>query len=112
MMPNPKPARVTHLFQKPFRKQKLTSEHSNTGVSSGAASVDILKGRKHILLVHTKLAGLLKSTGKDVEKHLTVGIGVDVAVGFVVEVVAQIMGVDKVSVLRHKSASWRDKDRN
>jgi len=76
-----------------------TREHSNTSVPSLRTGVHILQGSEDILLVDTELASLLESAGEHVEERLTVRVGVYVAMGLVVEVAAELLGIDQVSVL-------------
>lgn len=65
---------------------------------------------KHVLLVDSELSSLLESACENVEEHLTVGVGVDVTMRLVVEVAAELMGIDEVSILppvsARESATW------
>jgi len=60
---------------------------------------DTLDGGEDILLVDTELASLLQVVGKDVKEKLRIGISVAVAMSILIQELAQLIGVDKISVL-------------
>jgi hypothetical protein len=82
------------------QQPQLTSNHSNTGISSMADVVDTLDGSENILLVDTDLASLLQVVGKDVEQQLRVRVGVDMAMGILIHERTELVSIDQVSVLR------------
>jgi len=77
----------------------LTSNHGNTSVTAVADIKDTLDGGEDILLVDTELASLLQVVGKDVKEKLRIGISVAVAMSILIQELAQLIGVDKISVL-------------
>lgn len=78
----------------------LTRKHSNTSVSSLASLEDsLLQSSKKIFIIDTELSSLLKSVGEHVEKKLAVRIGVDMAVGIMVEKLTEFASIDDVAVL-------------
>ncbi|KAJ6259050.1 LOW QUALITY PROTEIN: hypothetical protein Dda_5946 [Drechslerella dactyloides] len=74
-------------------------EHGSACVCALASRVDALEGTEEIFFVYTELAGFLQRAGKDVEHHLAVGIGVDVPMDLLVQVLAQLGSIDEVAVL-------------
>ena len=77
----------------------LTGNHGNASVTTVADIKDTLDGGEDILLVDTELASLLQVVGKDVKEKLRIGISVAVAMSILIQELAQLIGVDKISVL-------------
>lgn len=76
-----------------------TSKHGGAGPSSRASLVHAGQGEKDILLSDTELSSLVQLIGKDVEHELGVTVGVDMAMGLVVQKRSKLRRIDQVSVM-------------
>lgn len=81
------------------RNDAKAGEHGDARVGAVTLLHEFGNGSKDVVRVDTEFAGLLQIVGEDVEEEFGIGIGVDVSMSVVVEVVAEVRGVDEVAVL-------------
>ena len=78
---------------------KLASQHRNACISSLTTLVQIRQSGEDILFVDTELSGLLQRTREYVQKNFAIGLRIDVAMRFEIEVLSQLVCVDQVAIL-------------
>lgn len=82
----------------------LTSQHSGAGPATLAPLVHPAKTGKDILLVDTRFLGLTQLIRKDVQHQLAITVGVDVTMGFQIEIPLQLGGIDQISIVGQANA--------
>jgi hypothetical protein len=81
-----------------------TGQHSSYSPTSLAALVGLGQGAEDVINVDASLASLVQSASKHIEHKLAVRVGVDMAVGLPIQVIAQIRGIDQVAVVGEADA--------
>ena len=81
-----------------------TSKHGSAGPTTLALLVHALKSEETVGRVDTGLSSLVELVGKDVQHELTVALGVDVAMGFLIQITPEFGCVDEVTVVSKADA--------
>ena len=81
-----------------------TSKHGSAGPTTLALLVHALKSKETVGRVDTGLSSLVELVGKDVQHELAVALGVDVAMGFLVQIAPKLGSVDEVTIVSKADA--------
>jgi hypothetical protein len=82
----------------------VAGNHRHHRITAGATLVHVGDGRKHIFLGRLQLATHRQLVGEDVEQHLGVRAGVDVAQVRFVDLLGQLLDIGQVAVVRQGDA--------
>ena len=87
------------------------SEHGGASPAALAFCIGSLQGGEAVVAVDTCFSRFIQFVGEDVEHELAVAVGVDVAVGFLVQEALELRSIDEITIVREGDAGGVDEER-